>query len=54
MHQPSELTVAARRTAASALEDYRLYVTVELDQRKGAFSRVPPPAARLTISANAI
>ena len=52
-HQPAELTVAARRLAASALEELnRLGVTVELDKAGKAHfraTRIPPPAARLTI-----
>ena len=52
-HHPSELTVAAKRLAASALEGLnRLGVTVGLDKAgKASFhaTRIPPPAARLTI-----
>ena len=52
-YQPAELTVAARRMAASALEELsRLGVTVELDKAGKAHfhaTRIPPPAARLTI-----
>jgi hypothetical protein len=52
-NHPAELTVAARRLAASALEELnRLGVTVELDKAGRAHfraKRIPPPAARLTI-----
>jgi hypothetical protein len=52
-NQPAELTVAARRVAAAALEELnRLGVTVELDKAGKAHfhaTRIPPPAARLTI-----
>jgi hypothetical protein len=53
LNQPIELTVAARRTAASALEELdRPSVTVELDKAGKAHfhaTRIPPPAARLMI-----
>jgi hypothetical protein len=52
-NHPAELTVAARRAAATALEELnRLGVGVEVDKAgKVHFRsvRVPPPAARLTI-----
>jgi hypothetical protein len=51
--QPAELTVAARRMAASALEELnRLGVTAELDRAGKAHFRsvrIPPPAARSMI-----
>jgi hypothetical protein len=52
-NQPAELTVAARRLAATALEELnRLGVTTELNKAGRAHfhaTRIPPPAARLTI-----
>jgi hypothetical protein len=52
-NQPAEFTVAARRMAATALDQLsRLGVAVELDQAgKPHFhaARIPPPGARLTI-----
>jgi hypothetical protein len=52
-NHPAELTVAARRLAAAALEELnRLGVSVELDKAGKAHfhaMRIPPPAARLTI-----
>jgi hypothetical protein len=53
-NQPAELTVAAMRLAAAALEELnRLGVTVGLDKAGRAHFHatriIPPPAARLTI-----
>jgi hypothetical protein len=52
-HHPAGLTVAAQRLAATALEGLnRLGVTVGLDKAGEAYfhaTRIPPPAARLTI-----
>ena len=53
MNYPAELTVAAKRLAASALEGLnRLGVAVGLDKAGKAYfhaTRIPPPTARLTI-----
>ena len=53
VNQPAELTAAARRMALPALEELNPFgVTVELDKAGKAHfhaTRIPPPAARLTI-----